>query len=484
MTTQTQRPPVAHPDAGAALDAAIARVVDAGNCSGCGACALLDPGIEMRRNAEGFLRPVRVESDESAVGVAAGMAVGVAAGVAAGMAAGVAAAIAPADDAAARFAAACPGVTVAAARPAGAERHPTMGPVVRAWKAWATDSETRHRGSSGGALSAIAAWLLETGQSARMVGATADPAEPRQTVSVTILSRDEAVAAAGSRYAPTASAAQPAAVQNGTVFVGKPCEASAVRSLIATRSAADAAAPGDDPVILSFFCAGTPSQHATETLVQSLGVPDDEPLADLWYRGRGWPGRFTAVRRDGSQADASYDESWGSTLGPAVQWRCKICADGVGESADITAADFWRADERGYPVFAEGAGRSALIARTERGYDIVVRAVEAGVISVTPMDVDDLAAVQPLQTTRRSTLAGRLLGARLAGGPVPRYRGFGLVRLALPRLRESIRMARGTFSRRRAAAVSRAAGDSVDPIDTADDTDTSDTSDDSGTPTP
>ncbi|WP_431278373.1 Coenzyme F420 hydrogenase/dehydrogenase, beta subunit C-terminal domain [Leifsonia poae] len=433
MTTETEHPATLT-DASRALDAAIARVVDAGNCSGCGACALLDPGIEMRRNAEGFLRPVRVAVEQAETSATDDEVRGAA------------------PDGAARFADACPGVTVRAARPAGAQRHPTMGPVVRAWKAWATDSETRHRGSSGGALTAIAAWLLETGESARMVGATADAAEPRRTVSVTIMSRDQAIAAAGSRYAPVASASQAAATQNGTVFVGKPCEASAVRSLISSRPAPEAAAPGDDPIILSFFCAGTPSQHATDALVESLGVQNDEPLADLWYRGRGWPGRFTAVRRDGTQADASYDESWGSTLGPAVQWRCKICADGVEESADITAADFWRADAQGYPVFAEGAGRSALIARTERGYDIVLRAVEAGVISVTPMEIDDLAAVQPLQTTRRSTLSGRLLGARLAGGRVPRYRGFGLLLLAVPRLRETIRMARGTYRRRRAAA--------------------------------
>lgn len=438
MTSGTQ-PAVAGaaPGASVALDAAIARVVDAGNCSGCGACALLDSGIELRRNAEGYLRPVRAAAADGAATAPAS--------------------IGADQDAVARFEAACPGVTVAAARPEGARRHPTMGPVVRAWKAWATDSETRHRGSSGGALSAIAAWMLETGQSARMVGATADQAEPRRTVSVTILSRDQAIAAAGSRYAPTASAAQPAAVQNGSLFVGKPCEASAVRSLLSTRSAAETAQPGGDPVILSFFCAGTPSQHATDELVSSLGIPAGEPLADLWYRGRGWPGRFTAVRRDGSEKDASYEESWGSTLGPSVQWRCKVCADGVGESADITAADFWQSDAQGYPVFAEGAGRSALIARTERGYDIVLRAVEAGVISVTPMDVNDLAAVQPLQTTRRSTLAGRLLGARLAGNAVPRYRGFGLTLLAVPRLRETIRMARGTFRRRRAANAAAAA---------------------------
>ncbi|WP_223692406.1 Coenzyme F420 hydrogenase/dehydrogenase, beta subunit C-terminal domain [Leifsonia poae] len=429
--------------ASVALDAAIDRVVRAGNCSGCGACALLDPGLEMRRTADGFLRPVRRGSaaDAQALPEAAERSAPVTETPAA-----------PVADAVARFDAACPGATVRAANPVGAVRHPTMGPVVRAWKAWATDSETRHRGSSGGALTAIAAWLLESGEAARMVGATAEPAEPRRTVSVTILSREQAIAAAGSRYAPTASAAQPAAVQNGSVFVGKPCEASAVRSLIGTRPAVEATAPGLDPVILSFFCAGTPSQHATDALVESLGVPAGEPLADLWYRGRGWPGRFTAVRRDGSSADASYDESWGSTLGPAVQWRCKVCADGVGESADITAADFWRADAQGYPVFAEGAGRSALIARTERGYDIVVRAVEAGVISVTPMNIDDLAGVQPLQTTRRGTLAGRLVGARLAGTTVPRYRGFSLTYLALPRLRETFRMAKGTFRRRRAAS--------------------------------
>lgn len=424
MSTQTQ-PAGALSPASVALDSAIEKVVASGNCSGCGACALLDPGLELRRSPDGFLRPARrdaVSTDEVP---------------------------AAAVD---RFAAACPGVTVRAAEPAGATRHPTMGPVVRAWKAWATDSETRHRGSSGGALTAIAAWLLETGETARMVGANADAAEPRRTVSVTIMSRDQAIAAAGSRYAPTASAAQPAAVQNGSLFIGKPCEASAVRSLIGTRPAAQAAEPGDDPVILSFFCAGTPSQHATDALVESLGVPAAEPLSDLWYRGRGWPGRFTAVRRDGTSVDASYEETWGSTLGPAVQWRCKICADGVGESADITAADFWRADAQGYPVFAEGAGRSALIARTERGLDIVLRAVEAGVISVTPMDIADLAAVQPLQTTRRETLAGRLLGARLAGGSVPHYRGFGLTLLSLPRLRETYRMAKGTFRRRRAAA--------------------------------
>ncbi|MDR6971744.1 Coenzyme F420 hydrogenase/dehydrogenase, beta subunit C-terminal domain [Leifsonia shinshuensis] len=415
----------------AALRAAVARVVASGNCSGCGACALLDPGLEMRLDAEGNLRPTPVDpvaEDQEAPR------------------AEPAASVEP--DAVRRFEEACPGVTVRAVHPTAGRRHPTMGPYLRVWMAWATDTDVRFRGSSGGALTAIAAWLLETGQAARMVGARADAEEPRRTVSVSILSRDEALGAAGSRYAPTASASRPEVLLPGTVMVGKPCEVSAVRALTSDRRAS-----GEQPVLLSFFCAGTPSQHATDRLATELGSPPGTPVSDLWYRGRGWPGRFTVERPDGTSSDASYDESWGSALGPAAQWRCKICADGVGESADITAADFWRSDERGYPVFADGAGRSALIARTERGYDIILRAVEAGVISVSTIEMEDLAAVQPLQTTRRSTLAGRLAGAVLAGSRVPRYRGFGLLALALPRLREVVRVARGTFRRARARTL-------------------------------
>ncbi|MDN4597099.1 Coenzyme F420 hydrogenase/dehydrogenase, beta subunit C-terminal domain [Leifsonia virtsii] len=428
MTTDARPvPTTAIPKETAALRAAVARVVASGNCSGCGACALLDPGLRMRLDDEGNLRPTPVDDAEEQAAAAA------------------AAPVAP--DAVKRFEDACPGVTVRAVHPATGRRHPTMGPYLRVWMAWATDTEVRYRGSSGGALTALAAWMLETGQASRMVGAKADETEPRRTVSVSILSREQAVAAAGSRYAPTASAALPEALLPGTVMVGKPCEVSAVRALTTGHSAR----PGDDdPVLLSFFCAGTPSQHATDRLAAELGSPAGTPVSDLWYRGRGWPGRFTVERPDGTSSDASYDESWGSALGPAAQWRCKICADGVGESADITAADFWRSDERGYPVFADGAGRSALIARTERGYDIIVRAVEAGVISVSPIEMEDLAAVQPLQTTRRSTLAGRLAGATLAGMRVPRYRGFGLLGLALPRFREVVRVARGTFRRARA----------------------------------
>ncbi|MDM7830691.1 Coenzyme F420 hydrogenase/dehydrogenase, beta subunit C-terminal domain [Cellulomonas edaphi] len=397
---------------GPGLDDRVRAVVDSGRCSGCGACTLLDDGLSMRLTPEGYLRPERVGASTAT------------------------------NDAPAAFDRACPGRVVRAQRPDGSRRHPILGPVAGCWEAAATDPELRLRGSSGGVLTALSSWLVANGEAVATLGAAADRDEPRRTVPVVIRSRREALDAAGSRYAPVAVASHPAALDPAAATVGKPCEIAALRALASSEPA---------PLLLSFFCAGTPSARSTDAMLDQLGV--DEPLDDLWYRGRGWPGRFTARGRSGREWSASYDESWGGTLGPTVQWRCKICPDGVGESSDITAGDFWRSDERGYPVFTETDGFSALVARTPRGLDVVQRAVEAGVLTVRPIDPDEVAGVQPLQRNRRTTLAGRLTGARLAGARLPRYRGFGLVRLSLSTARTSVRTARGTFRRVRAGAA-------------------------------
>jgi coenzyme F420 hydrogenase subunit beta len=405
---------------GDALLDQVTAVVTSGNCSGCGACVLLDPRLGMRLDGEGYSRPAVVADGP------------------------------PADAGAARaFAAACPGRQVRAPRPAGSQRHPFLGPVRMAWEAWAADPVVRHAGSSGGVLTALTGWLAETGEVTRVVSAAAATDDPRTTVPVTITDRPTALAAAGSRYAPVSVAADAGALDAGGAVVGKPCEASALRALSAARGT-------PAPLLMSFFCAGVPSQHATRGLVEHLGLRGDQPLAQLRYRGQGWPGRFTAVALDGAEVSASYDESWGGHLGRTTQWRCKICPDGVGESADLSAGDLWRVDDRGYPLFAESDGVSVLIARTARGEDVVRRAVAAGVLVVRPVDLAAVAAAQPLQVNRRATLAARLLGTRAARRPVPRYRGFGLSRLAMRVPRAAVRAGRGTF--RRVGASRRALG--------------------------
>lgn len=390
----------------------IAKVLKADTCSGCGVCSLLDRGLAMELNQSGYLRPVEINPPDEL------------------------------PQAARTFRRVCPGRQVVAKHPPGSMRHPLLGSYFGAWEAWAVDPKVRDRGSSGGALTAIQGWLLDTGMAAELTTAASDKSRPVRTVPVKITSKAEALDSAGSRYAPV-GIGQAATLDPHHAMTAKPCEVSAIRAMSDQNS-------DDAPILLSFFCAGTPSQNATEQLIRDLGGPEPDQVTDLWYRGHGWPGRFTAVFGE-DEVSTDYRSSWGKALGPTTQWRCKICPDGVGESADVAAADSWDVSDGGYPVFSEQKGRSALLARTERGLAIVLAAQDANVIELRPLDLAHLAQGQPLQTSRRQYLAGRLLGARMCGRPWPRYRGFGLIRLSMASPRLAIRTLRGTLQRTRRA---------------------------------
>lgn len=393
------------------LDAAISKVVRNEACSGCGVCTLIDPGLSLKMNVQGFVRPVRESTGSTAL------------------------------DAVGLFKKSCPGVTVRSNATSNSERHETMGSFVGVWEGHATDPEVRFRGSSAGVLTAINQWLLETGRASRVASATAG-ANPRRTVPVTLTTKEEALTASGSRYAPVGILANQEIIAPNSAVTGKPCEISALRAFAEGQRTSSE----KTPILMSFFCAGTPSSLATEQLVESLGFDRSTLLDSLWYRGHGWPGHFTVATTDRT-ARTSYEESWGNALGPTTQWRCKVCPDGVGESADISVADYWRSDVSGYPTFEERPGLSAVIARTERGLELVLAAAAAGVISLRPIDMASLADIQPLQVQRRKTLFGRLLGSIMAGRPIPRFVGFGLLRLSIRKPRTILRVARGTFRR-------------------------------------
>lgn len=404
-----------HSAADLSLRALVDDVVSRDACTGCGLCTQLDTGLTMTLDT-GYARP-------SATGPSA-----------------------PVAGAASTFQHSCPGVGVAAQRPVGSRRHPLLGPYVQAWEAWATDDEQRLAGSSGGVLTALHIWLLSSGRAARIAGAAAERTNPRKSVPVTITTKEQALAAAGSRYAPVAALSNGDAFLPDSAVTAKPCE------IAALRASREHSPLSDDPgaLLLSFFCAGTPHQGATDSLLTSLGVPPEAYVDALRYRGNGWPGKFEA-RAENTTVQTDYEESWGTTLGPTTQWRCKVCADGVGESADIVAADSWTTDARGYPVFTETNGVSALIARTLRGAEVIHEAIAEGVITARPLEMDTLAQAQPLQTARRRFLQARLWGSSLAGRRAPRFRGFSLIRLGLRRPHIFIRTLRGTYRRVRTA---------------------------------
>ena len=368
----------------------LARVARGDLCAGCGACAALAPGkVAMATSAEGFLRPVQQ------------------------------APLTAAEEAA--IARACPGLGQEVVA-AGRIDDPLWGPYLDMHTGHATDPGIRFAGSSGGALSMLLLHLIETGTVDAVIQTAAAPDLAIGNATVLSTGRAGILAAAGSRYAPSAPLAglrDHLLPGRRLAFVGKPCDVAALRAM----TAQDPDLARAIPVMLSFFCAGVPSLAGGRAVLAALGTDLAETRA-FRYRGNGWPGQATATLTDGSTRTMSYHDSWGRILSRHVQARCKICADGTGTAADLVCADAWESDAEGYPLFEEQEGTSLIVARSEAGRAILAAAVAAGRIAIQPFDPAALTAIQPGQRDRRRGLAARLAALRLAGRPVPDYRGL------------------------------------------------------------
>lgn len=371
------------------------RVVNNDNCSGCGVCAHVSDRVTMSLDPDsGFLRPqindlagppeqMQRESRE--------------------------------------FNRVCPGRRVDAPNQSTHD-DPDFGGYESVWQAQASDPIMRHRGSSAGVLTALSTWMLESNRVTAVSAARTDLQNPTLTAAERYTESSDLLETTGSRYAPV-STAQSAHLGASEAIVGKPCEAAGIRALEQAR--------GDEPsFLMSFFCAGTPSQHATERLIDELNIKIDD-VDDLRYRGNGWPGSFSVVSRDGTNNEIPYASAWSRVLGRDIQTRCRTCADGTGRLADVVVADYWEADEKGYPKFSEAEGRSAVIARTKRGHETLLAAASAGVIVIERLDIADLVSVQPAQTKRQHTMLGRLAARLLMMKRIPRYTNIVLWRHAL-----------------------------------------------------
>lgn len=374
----------------------ISKVVRSGLCMGCGVCASSGTSgkVHMQLNAEGYLRPLWS---------------------------------APLSNREQRaFALLCPGVHLKL--PRGTQpQHPEWGPIQAARSGWSTDAEIRFRGSSGGGISALLVFLLESGRADFVAHVAVSVDDPLRNVRRISRTRAEVLSGAGSRYSPAAPLEDlDALFTTGErfAFVGKPCDVAALQAF--RREHPQRA--GQVVAALSFMCAGVPSLKGTHEVLAALGTHAKE-IVRFNYRGNGWPGQATAVTGDGRELTMDYNRSWGEILGKHLQLRCKLCPDGTGEFADVVCADAWYGKD-GYPDFTERAGRSLILSRTASGEELVRAAIQAGVLHAEDCPVEEIAHMQPYQLTRKRVVLGRLLGVFLRRGVWPRFSGLRLFRCA------------------------------------------------------
>ena len=141
----------------------------------------------------------------------------------------------------------------------------------------------RHRGSSGGVVSALAAHAVTSRAAVGALQVQARSDAPLLNETRLNSSYAEIVSAAGSRYSPASPCERldlVEAAEGPCVVVGKPCD------IAATRAAADRRPELAKKVGLTIgiFCAGTPSTAATTELVRGLGISSAaiRPMSSDW----------------------------------------------------------------------------------------------------------------------------------------------------------------------------------------------------------
>lgn len=371
-------------------------VVQAGLCTGCGLCASLagEDKIKMGINDLGHSRPAFVGALNSAEERTA--------------------------------LASCPGVSLTGVgNPKDVETSATWGPVRSLHRSWAADEKVRYRGAAGGTLTALARFLLESGEVDAILHVQASKTRPWLTEAVISRDPESALQGSQSRYGPSAPLVHvKRLLDDGERFavIAKPCDISAIRSL----SRVDARVDAQVRYLLTLFCGGVHNEAVPRKIMAHHGVsPDDVDV--FRYRGNGWPGPTRVQTKAGERFDLTYEQAWqpggGQSWRYELQFRCKICPDAVGETADISAPDGWILRD-GKPVYDEAPGTNALLVRTERGRDLIQRAVEAGALQLSELSFEELEQMHTNHVDRRLGAPAQQLALQITRSSRIRLRGY------------------------------------------------------------
>ena len=300
--------------------------------------------------------------------------------------------------------------------------------------AYSAEPQVRHLASTGGLLTGLALYLLESRTVDFILHAKASEQRPSFGEPFISRIREDVFAAAGSRYGPTATLKhvvetlhEAQRTDQRFVFIGTPCDVSALRNYAKLDQRVDQYCYA----MLTMVCGGFMAPAGLNHFLEQQGIELSQ-ITKIRYRGYGCPGSTTVTTADGQTTEISYLDFWGEDdSGWQLPTRCKVCPDGIGEAADIAASDVW---EGGAPTQQEidtDLGTNGAVVRSLRGEEIMNAAIEAGYLvrgqALTPADMNRF---QPHQEAKKRAAWSRFQGMKDAGKIVPDTKRLRLKALA------------------------------------------------------
>ncbi len=278
----------------------------------------------------------------------------------------------------------------------------------------ATDKEVRYNSSSGGLVSSLLIFALETGLIDAALVTRMRRANPLRPEPFLARTKEEVLSAAGSKYCPVAADVvlkEVLAHEDKVAVVGLPCHIQGVRK-------AEECIPKLKKQIrlrISIACSLDYSFLGTERFLKVLGIAPAD-IETLHYRGRGWPGSMVLRLKDGTERTAPLAEYY-RQLGPYSLRRCTLCSDMLGELSDLSCGDAWIPEV----MRTDKLGSSFVVSRTCAGEEFLQAAASHEVVELSELGLQELLTSQGHALFKKRKLEARMSLFRWCGQRVPDY---------------------------------------------------------------
>jgi len=276
-----------------------------------------------------------------------------------------------------------------------------IGNYLRCYIGYAVDPEIRKKAASGGLITALTRFALEN---EFIDGAIVTNFEsPSQPCPVIINKNDDVLSASGSKYCPV-----PVNLLLNDVLkkpgkyllVGLPCHMAGLNKAQLLNSELRQRVP----YCFGIVCNHAPTFHATEYLLRRFKIEKKE-VQKISYRGNGWPSGITITLKSGSQLFLpQFSPHYWGFIFERFFWanRCLICEDKLCELADISFMDAWLPE-----MVDDKTGLSLIIVRSEKGNDLIKRAMVNGAVNLSIISPDKI-----LQSQSMSKVAKRVVSRK------------------------------------------------------------------------
>jgi coenzyme F420 hydrogenase subunit beta len=249
---------------------------------------------------------------------------------------------------------------------------------------YAGDPEVRRRGASGGVLSQVLIHLLETRAIDGAIVVRQGTPEPDKARVMIARSRSEIVAAAQSVYVPVSVLDVLSRLTPGEVYA-MTCLPDQAASLRALQLAGHPAAKQIRHV-LGPYTGTALVPAALRCYLRAKGVGDAEPIASLEWRAGDWPG-YLEIRMASGKVLRSKKVYYNFLIPFFIAQQSLQEVDFTNEFCDLSVGDAWSPK-----LESEGGGHSVIVTRSE-AMEWIVAEMSGGGLLVTE-EVDPLEALE------------------------------------------------------------------------------------------